>query len=150
MAVRTHRGAMTSRSRIRCRLFAFIFFAAACSSNTGPNPPPPPPPPPPGAVTVTVPGKDSIPTGAPFQLHATFQDTASNASPWSYTIDWGDGDSAKGARSSISPITASHVFASEAHYTVKVAVSNHVGAAGAASIALAATSPVLLTARLAK
>ena len=147
MAVRTDRGAMISRSRIRCRLFAFIFLAAACSSNTGPNPPPPPPPPPPpGAVTVTAPRKDSVPTGAPLQLEATFQDTASKGSPWSYTIDWGDGANSNGTKSSITPITETHAFASEASYSVKITVTNHLGAAGTASVPVTAMAPVILAA----
>jgi hypothetical protein len=90
--------------------------------------------------------KDSVPTGAPLTLLATFADTTTNASPWTYTIDWGDGSKSNGSKSTISQISENHVFGSQASYPVTVSVTNNHGATGTASLSIIATAPVILAA----
>jgi len=84
--------------------------------------------------------------GSTFDLSATFTDTATDASPWSYDVAWGDGNSSSGSKSSIAPITASHSYATEGDYHVAVSVTNKRGATGSGSVTVAATAPVILAA----
>ncbi|HXO85575.1 MAG TPA: PKD domain-containing protein [Gemmatimonadales bacterium] len=132
---------MTSRAIARLRGFLFLLAAAAaCSGGTEP------PPPPPGAPIVTAPSAASLPVGMTYDLSATFTDTSSNAAPWSYDVDWGDGNRSTGSKSAITPIETSHAYATQGNYTVTVAVTNSKDATGTASATVAATAPVIITA----
>lgn len=133
---------MTARSLIRLLSLGLV-IAAACSSPGGP---PPPPPPPPGAPVVSAGSNESVPVGTKYDLSATFNDTTSNASPWSYDVDWGDGTSATGTKSSITPITGTHTYASEGNYKVTVSVTNQHDATGTDDVTIAATAPVIIAA----
>jgi PKD repeat protein len=87
----------------------------------------------------------SVPVGATYSLSATFTDGADG--PWSYTIQWGDGSTNQtGSRTTPGTITATHNYASESNYKVRVSVTDKFGAKGGDSLALAATAPVLLAA----
>jgi hypothetical protein len=144
MAIRTDRRAMNARTIIRL-LPLGLALAVACSP--GPTPPsPPPPPPPPGAPVVQAPAPETLPVGTTYDLTATFSDTTTNASPWSYGVDWGDGNTSTGTKSTIAPITGTHMYASEGNYTVTVSVTNQLDATGTGSVTVAATSPVIIAA----
>ena len=136
---------MKSRAIVRLLGCAFVVVLAACSGGTGP-PPPPPPPPPPGAPVVNAGTGGRLPVGTTFNLSATFTDTTSNSSPWSYGIDWGDGNTASGTKSTMTPITATHTFASVGAYPVQVTVTDNGGASGSGSLTVTATAPVILAA----
>jgi PKD repeat protein len=84
--------------------------------------------------------------GTTYGLSATFSDTASGGSPWRYDIDWGDGERTSGTKSSISPITATHLYAAEGNYRVTVSVTNQRDETGSGSVTVAATAPVILAA----
>lgn len=144
MAIRTNRRMMNIRTMIRLLPLGFA-LAVACSSPGGP-PPPPPPPPPPGAPIVTAGSNESLPVGTTYALSATFNDTTSNPSPWSYGVDWGDGSSSTGTKSSMTPITGTHTYASEGNYKVTVSVTNQHAATGTDDITVAATAPVIIAA----
>ena len=88
----------------------------------------------------------SVPTGAPYNLAVTFKDSTAMGSPWAYSIDWGDGNTSTGTKTAIGTITASHSYASETSYRVKVTVTDHGGAAGTDSLTVTNTDPVLLAA----
>lgn len=136
---------MTMRLRRLAGLAAVIVVVATCGK--GPTPPsPPPPPPPPGAPVVSAGSDESLPVGTKYDLAATFNDTTSNASPWSYDVDWGDGNSTTGTKSSITPITGTHTYASVGKYTVTVAVTNRHDATGTGSVDVSATNPVIIAA----
>ncbi|MFN2570966.1 MAG: PKD domain-containing protein [Gemmatimonadales bacterium] len=137
---------MTARTIIRMLPLGFA-LAAACSSPTPPSPPaPPPPPPPPGAPVVSAVTGGTLPVGTTFELSATFNDTSVNASPWSFDVNWGDGNSSSGSKDAIAPIAQSHTYATEGNYTVTVSVTNHHAATGTKTASVAATSPVIIAA----
>jgi acid phosphatase type 7 len=80
----------------------------------------------------------SLAVGAALNLSASFTDPGADDSPWTYTIDWGDGATTNGSRSTQgSAITASHSYGTAGQYTVSVTVTDKDGAAG--SDALVAT-----------
>jgi len=143
MAIRSDRRVMTPRAIISAGLLC-ITAAVACRQGT--EPPPPPPPPPPGSPVVTAPAGGSLPVGTTYDLSTTFSDTSSNASPWNYDVDWGDGSNSSGAKSSIAPITGTHMYASVGNYTVTVSVTNNHGKTGTGSGNVAATAPVIIAA----
>jgi acid phosphatase type 7 len=131
---------MTSRAIARLRGFVLILAAAACTGHdgggsTGPTDKP----------QVSAGSNSTLPVGLAFTLSATFTDTT-NRSPWTYDIAWGDGESANGSKSSVSPITATHTYASEGNYTVRVTVTNQAGESGDGSLTVSATAPVILAA----
>lgn len=129
---------MNTRAWIRNGLVLLI-AAAACKGVE-------PPPPPPGAPIVHAGTDSTLTVGSTFQLSATFTDTGANASPWTYGIDWGDGTTASGNKSSISPITASHTFNSEGSHDVMVSVTNSHGITGTGSLTVDVTAPVIIAA----
>jgi hypothetical protein len=88
----------------------------------------------------------SLPVGTTYGLSVTFTDTSSNAAPWTYDIDWGDGNHATGTKSAITPIEAAHAYGTQGSYTVTVAVTNNRNATGRASASVSATAPVIVTA----
>jgi PKD repeat protein len=131
---------MTSRAILRLRGFpfflaAFLLAAAACGGPSEPN----------GTVVVTAGADGTIPLEAPYTLAATFTDTT-NRSPWSYDVDWGDGNSSSGSKTSVGAITASHAYATQGSYRVRVTVTNDGGKRGSGSFNVAVTDPVLLAA----
>jgi hypothetical protein len=89
---------------------------------------------------------ESLPAGTTFNLSATFTDTTSNASPWNYGVDWGDGTNVSGSKSSISPIAGTHSYTAAGKYQVKVSVTNNHGATGTGQLAVEATAPVIIAA----
>lgn len=127
------------------RLFALLLLAAAAACG-GTTEPPPPPPPPPGAPTVSVGSNGSVPLGSSFRLATTFTDTSSGSAPWSYGVDWGDGQNSSGSKSSISPITDAHSYENTGTYRVTITVTNHHGAAGSGTLNATITDPVILAA----
>ena len=131
---------MTSRAIARLRGFVLILAAAACTGHdggggTGPK----------TAPQVSAGSNSSLPVGTLYALSATFTDTT-NSSPWSYQVAWGDGESATGSKSAIAPITATHTYAAEGNYTVRVSVTNQAGESGDGSLTVSATPPIILAA----
>src|ERR1043166_8447412 len=128
----------------RSTLFPYTTLFRSPSS---PPPPPPPPPPPAGAPVVTAGHDDKLPVGMTFDLNASFTDTAQGAAPWSYGVDWGDGTSdVTGSKSTISAITATHTYATEGNYQVKVTVTNSLRKSGSDDLTVDATPPVIIAA----
>ena len=128
---------MTSRAIARLRGFLLVLAAAACGGHGGTGPSNKP--------VVQTPSNSSLPVGTTYDLSATFSDT-SQSSPWSYDIAWGDGQSSSGTKSSVSPITGTHMYAAEGRYRVTVTVTNQAGNAGDGSLTVSATPPVILAA----
>ncbi|HXE82628.1 MAG TPA: PKD domain-containing protein [Gemmatimonadales bacterium] len=124
------------------RLIALLALGAvpACKSPT------PPPPPPPGAPVVDAGQNGSVQVGGPFGLSATFTDTTSGAAPWNYDVNWGDGTTASGTKSSVSPITGTHAYAAEGDYHVTVSVTNSLNVTGTDGLTVDATAPVIIAA----
>jgi PKD domain-containing protein/calcineurin-like phosphoesterase family protein len=131
---------MTSRAIARLRGFLLVLAATACGGHSGGGTGPSNKP-----VVQVGSNTPSLPVGTTYTLSATFSDT-SNSSPWTYDIAWGDGQSATGTKTSISPITGTHTYATEGDYHVAVTVTNQMGASGNASFTVSATSPVILAA----
>ena len=130
---------MKSRAIVRLRGFVFLLAAAACGGSggggTGPK----------NAPQVTAGTNSSVPVGMTYNLSATFSDTT-NSAPWSYTVAWGDGQTASGSKTSVSPITATHTYDAEGNYKVTVTVTNQQNESGDASLTVSATAPVILAA----
>ena len=123
------------------RLIALLALGAvpACKSPT-------PPPPPPGAPVVDAGQNGSVQVGSTFGLSATFTDTMSGAAPWNYDVNWGDGTTASGTKSSVSPITGTHAYAAEGDYHVTVSVTNSLNVTGTDGLTVDATAPVIIAA----
>src|SRR6185436_4450068 len=136
LAVRANR--MTMKT---LRLIALLALGAvpACKSPT-------PPPPPPGAPVVDAGQNGSVQVGSTFGLSATFTDTMSGAAPWNYDVNWGDGTTASGTKSSVSPITGTHAYAAEGDYHVTVSVTNSLNVTGTDGLTVDATAPVIIAA----
>jgi len=130
---------MSARAIVRLRGFLLVLAAAACGGHSGPGTGPGNKP------VVQVSGNTSLPVGATYALSATFTDTT-NSSPWSYDIAWGDGQGSNGSKTSVSPITGTHTYATEGNYQVIVSVTNQMGATGDGSVTVSATSPIILAA----
>jgi len=88
-------------------------------------------------VTVTQPnqppsvnaGSDqTVLLGLLYTLNASFSDPDNG--PWSYTINWGDGSSSSGNRSSQGTFSASHNYILIGSYTIRVTVTDSQGASG--------------------
>ncbi|MGH7530644.1 MAG: PKD domain-containing protein [Gemmatimonadales bacterium] len=86
----------------------------------------------------------TAPAGAPYRLGILFNDAASSA--WTYTIAWGDGEQVSGTHTSAGGIIATHAYAREARYDIRVTVADPFGAIGRDSTAVTITAPVLLLA----
>ncbi|HEU5183559.1 MAG TPA: PKD domain-containing protein [Gemmatimonadaceae bacterium] len=76
----------------------------------------------------------SLFVGQSLNLNATFSDAGGNDGPWTYTIDWGDGQTSTGTALTQSAIAASHVYASVGTYTVRVTVTDKDGGAGSGEL----------------
>jgi PKD repeat protein len=63
--------------------------------------------------------------------NATFTDPDNG--PWTYTIDWGDGSSSSGSTSSQGTISASHTYLLLGSYTIRVTVTDSLGASGSST-----------------
>ena len=78
----------------------------------------------------------TTPTQNPVSLSVAFTDPGgTTGGPWTYSILWGDGASSTGPAPA-SPFTAAHAFAAEGLDSVRVTVTNAVGAFGADSLAV--------------
>ncbi len=90
---------------------------------------------------VTLPANQSGTAGSAYALSATFSDAGVNDSPWSYTIDWGDGSTATtgSTTSQSTAITASHTYAAAGTDTVRVTVTDKDGGAGSAKTPVTVT-----------
>jgi PKD repeat protein len=85
----------------------------------------------------------TVNVGSPVTVNATFTDGV-NDGPWAYGIDWGDGSAqTSGSTSSqSSPITATHTYSAGGAHTVRVTVTDNLGAAGSATATVTAASQV--------
>jgi chitodextrinase len=82
--------------------------------------------------------------GAAAELSIGFTDGADG--PWTYLVQWGDGQSNNGSRNAAGTVTATHAYGSEATYKVQVNVTDRFGAVGRDSVSLTVTAPVLIAA----
>lgn len=87
-------------------------------------------------------GAVTLPTE--YALAATFSDPGTGDSPWTYTIDWGDGSAPTNGSLSdrTSPITASHAYAVAGGYRVRVSVTDKDGVVGLDSLTVTANPAV--------
>jgi PKD repeat protein len=86
---------------------------------------------------------ETVNVGSPATLNASFTDGA-NDGPWAFGIDWGDGSpQTSGSASSPGPITSTHVYAAGGVNTVRVTVTDNLGAAGSGTTTVTATSQVV-------
>ena len=77
------------------------------------------------APTVNTGPDASVTLGDAFSLSAAFSDPGVADGPWSYSIDWGDGVVGTGSAADQSnPITASHTYAAQGQFTVRVTVTD--------------------------
>jgi PKD repeat protein len=94
------------------------------------------------APTVNAGADASLAFGAALNLSATFSDPGVNDASWTYVIDWGDGASTNGSKSTqASPITASHTYAAGGQYTVRVTVTDKDGGSGSDDLVATMSSP---------
>jgi len=84
----------------------------------------------------------TVNVGSPATLNASFSDGA-NDGPWAFGIDWGDGSQTSGSASSPGPITSTHVYAAGGVNSVRVTVTDNLGAAGSGTTTVTATSQVV-------
>jgi PKD repeat protein len=83
------------------------------------------------APTVNAGPDAAINLGASFTLSGSFSDAGTADSPWSFSINWGDGSPAtSGTATPSSPISASHAYAASGNYTVVLRVTDKDGASG--------------------
>jgi PKD repeat protein len=124
---------MTSR---RFGIVFLVFAAATCGEGAAPvvN----------GAPVVDAGPAGTAPVGAPYRLTASFTDDDSPQG--TYTIAWGDGQTATGAAAVATPFTAQHTYAAEGNYAVTVTVRDQGGVSGSANTTVIATAPVLIAA----
>ena len=96
------------------------------------------------APTVNAGPNQSVTTGAPVTLNASFADPGTSDAPWAYAIDWGDGGlQTTGTTSSqSSPIQATHTYGAAGTAVVRVSVTDKDGAAGSATTTVTITQPV--------
>ena len=71
----------------------------------------------------------SVLLGLFYSLSASFSDP-DNDGPWSYTINWGDGSSSSGTRSTQGPFSAGHNYLLPGGYTIRVSVKDSHWATG--------------------
>src|SRR4029077_21008649 len=90
---------------------------------------------------VTLPANQTATSGTAYSLSATFSDAGVNDSPWSYSIDWGDGSpSTTGSvTTQASAIKASHTYAAGGTDTVRVTVTDKDNGAGLAKTPVTVT-----------
>ena len=88
---------------------------------------------------VTLPANQAATAGIAYSLSATFSDAGVNDSPWSYSIDWGDGSAPTtgSATSQAAAITASHTYAAGGTDTLRMTVTDKDGGAAAAKTPVA-------------
>ena len=94
---------------------ATVSYSVTCST---PNHPP----------TVNAGSNETVLLGILYSETASFSDP-DNDGPWSYTIDWGDGSSTSGSRSSQGSFSASHSYLLGS-FTIRVTVRDSHGASG--------------------
>jgi PKD repeat protein len=70
-------------------------------------------------------------TGLLYSLSASYSDPDGNG-PWSYTIDWGDGSTSTGSRTSQGTFTVGHTYiiVLPRDFTIRVTVTDAAGASG--------------------
>ncbi|HXH63066.1 MAG TPA: PKD domain-containing protein, partial [Gemmatimonadales bacterium] len=93
------------------------------------------------SVTVTPPNQtpvvsagsnETVVVGLLYTLNASFSDPDNG--PWTYTINWGDGSTSSGSRSSQGAFSAGHTYVAPlTQHTVTVTVTDSLGASGSAS-----------------
>jgi len=93
------------------------------------------PPPPPNTAPVVNAGPDeSAVTGLLYSTSVSFSDATPNG-PWSYTINWGDGTTSTGTRTTQGAFTVGHTYVIilPRSFTVTVTVTDAAGASGSDS-----------------
>jgi hypothetical protein len=80
------------------------------------------------APSVNAGPNETVLLGLLYSLNWSFSDPDNG--PWSYTINWGDGSSSSGSRSSQGTFNASHNYILIGSYTIRVTVTDSQGASG--------------------
>ena len=91
------------------------------------------------APTVNAGSDQTVLLGLLYTLSASFSDPDNG--PWSYTINWGDGSSSSGTRSSQGTISATHNYLI-GRYTIRVTVTDSRGASGSDTKGLTVVAPL--------
>lgn len=87
------------------------------------------------APSVHVDPAGSITSGGTFSIAAGFMDAGQNDGPWTYVINWGDGNTT-GSTNVQGAIAGSHQYFTAGTYTVTMTVKDKDGAVGSASTTL--------------
>jgi PKD repeat protein len=78
--------------------------------------------------TVNAGGDESVLLGLSYAIYPSFSDP--DHGPWSYSIQWGDGSTTNGTRSSQGKFSASHNYLLPGRYTIRVTVTDSRGLSG--------------------
>lgn len=90
------------------------------------------------SVTVAL-GAASIRSGASVGLTGSFSDAGVNDAPWTYTVDWGNGNDTGTTSDPSAPITGSRRFCAAGSYNVRLSVRDKDGGSGSALAGLTVT-----------
>ena len=80
-----------------------------------------------------------------YALNATWSDPGANDAPWSYSINWGDGTTESGTKSTQTAVTGSHGYGTPGVYTVHVTVTDKDGGAGSDDVIVTSSTSALFT-----
>lgn len=95
-------------------------------------------------LTLLAGGAASIRPGEEFRLRPVFSDPGLAGTPWTYTIDWGDGVTAEvGSTSDSASSEASHSYSAAGRYLVRVTAQDKEDGAGSDSLIVWVVGPEL-------
>lgn len=83
------------------------------------------------APSVTAAPAATVNIGDTYTLHATFTDAGTQDTPWTVTINWGDGSSAQTVSASTMSFSATHTYTKFGSYTASYTVTDKDGAVSA-------------------
>ena len=89
--------------------------------------------------TVIIGSSGPIPSGATYSLQGGFGDVGQADSPWSYSINWGDGFSSSATTSSEGALGGTHQYFTAGTYIVTLSVTDKDGGSGSASTTVQVT-----------
>jgi hypothetical protein len=97
--------------------------------------------------TVTAPpANQSFTQNAPATVNlGSFSDPGASDSPWTVTVNWGDGTSSTFTTTTQGALSQAHVFVSSGNLTIAVTVTNSENLSGSASATAAVSAPYIST-----